>query len=147
MGSSHHPVLCSSAAYMSMCVRDDAQRHVEGCGSAQRLMGGRGGRGRAEETHRHVRQLDNSIGQRVEEYELQMYKNPMSTQTTDTLTFISADPPVKQLSLTVRPCVSKSFQQHRAQRKCSPSDLTNPHTMGVQCVWVSTTKDVWLVVS
>lgn len=51
-----------------------------------------------------------------------------------------------QRSGTVRPCVSR-LPAARAQRKCSASDLTNPRTMGVQCVRVSTTKDVWLVVS
>lgn len=58
----------------------------------------------------------------------------------------SASGATEPRSRTVRLCVSQ-LPAARAQRKCSASDLTNPRTMGVQCVRVSTTKDVWLVVS
>lgn len=80
MGSSHHPVPCSLAAEYVCQELYTLPRHVEERASAQRPMGGRGVRGRPEQIHGHVRQLDNSVGWREKQYKLQMYKNLMSMQ-------------------------------------------------------------------
>lgn len=66
---------------MSMCVRDYIPHHVERSVSAAH-----GQEKWEEEQRKYTATIDNynSIGQREQEYELQMYKNPMSMQISDT---------------------------------------------------------------
>lgn len=101
MGSSRHPLPCSPAAYMSMCVRECILHYMEQCVSEQWPTGGDGVSSpprRREEIRRHTRVLEKWIGQREKEYELLTYAEEWEAHA---LSLVPADPPVERDSLAV----------------------------------------------